>query len=376
MKKIAVIIDTWYPYFGGGQVSVWEIHKRIAEKGVKIDIVTRNLGQSGLKPTENIREIKLGKLAKPRSTFSEQPLSTIERIPFLIKALFFLNKNDYDLIVIHPYLPAVIGKAVMTFRKIPVIMTIHGSMATSTIKRFAVAKFIAKLLFTKLRYDAEISVSKDFLELPNVNKKVFYIPNGVNIKLFDSVAGNRSVDPSILFVGRLHHQKNIKRLISAFEIASKKFPKATLQIVGEGAEKESLVSLITNKSLKNKIFLKGQLTGNDLIKKYKSSSIFILPSLSEGQPLVLLEAWAAKLPVIVTSVGDNESLIKDGINGYLIKNPLNVQEIASVIEKALDNKNLSKMGQNGYNFVASQFSWDKSAQKTIKVYESLTKTRN
>lgn len=252
-------------------------------------------------------------------------------------------------------------------------MTVHGTIATSVLKQFTVTKFIAKVLFTKLKYDAQISVSKDFLELPNVNKKIYYIPNGIDVQSFNHVE-SRIVDQSLLFVGRLHYQKNIKRLISAFEIASKKFPKATLQIVGVGAEKESLVSLIKDKNLKNKIFLKGQLTGNDLIKEYKSSSVFVLPSLFEGQPLALLEAWAAKLPVITTGVGDNKILVKDGINGYLIKDPLNVQEIALVIEKAIRSKNLSKMGQNGYNFVASEFSWDKSAQKTLEVYESLTKT--
>ena len=373
MKKIAILIDTWYPYFGGGQVSVWEIHRRIAKKGVKIDIVTRNLGQSGLKLPRNIREIKLGKPAKPRYAFSDHPLSIIQRVPFLINCIFFLSKNNYDLIVIHPYLPAIAGKVVRTFRKTPVIMTVHGTIATSVLKQFTVTKFIAKVLFTKLKYDAQISVSKDFLELPNVNKKIYYIPNGIDVQSFNHVE-SRIVDQSLLFVGRLHYQKNIKRLISAFEIASKKFPKATLQIVGVGAEKESLVSLIKDKNLKNKIFLKGQLTGNDLIKEYKSSSVFVLPSLFEGQPLALLEAWAAKLPVITTGVGDNKILVKDGINGYLIKDPLNVQEIALVIEKAIRSKNLSKMGQNGYNFVASEFSWDKSAQKTLEVYESLTKT--
>jgi glycosyltransferase involved in cell wall biosynthesis len=123
--------------------------------------------------------------------------------------------------------------------------------------------------------------------------------------------------------------------------------------------------------LQKNIKLVGEKSGVDLIKLYKSSQIFILPSIYEGQPLTLIEAWASKLPVIVTKSGDCQYLVKDGFNGYLIKNPNDKGEIAHIIEKAISTKNLNKLGQNGYNFVKSTFSWEKSAQQTLELYESL-----
>ena len=62
--------------------------------------------------------------------------------------------------------------------------------------------------------------------------------------------------------------------------------------------------------LSTNIKLLGELKGKELINKYKSSHAFILPSIYEGQPLTLLEAWAAKLPVIVTNTGDCRYLVK------------------------------------------------------------------
>ena len=96
-----------------------------------------------------------------------------------------------------------------------------------------------------------------------------------------------------------------------------------------------------------------------------------MPSIYEGQPLTLLEAWAAKLPVIVSKTGDCQYLVKKGKNGYLINNTNDIKEISDLIIRVLKSENKEKMGQNGYNLVKQNFSWKKSARMTLKIYESL-----
>ena len=115
----------------------------------------------------------------------------------------------------------------------------------------------------------------------------------------------------------------------------------------------------------------GQYTGKSLIKAYKRAHVFVLSSLAEGQPITLLEAWAAKLPVVVTNVGDNAKMVQDGVNGYLVE-PNNVVQLTQAILKVLRARTKNtKMGEAGYELVKQEYSWDKVAESTWQVYQKV-----
>ena len=104
-------------------------------------------------------------------------------------------------------------------------MTVHGTSISG--KKDAWWKvFLQKIILTQIKYSAEISVSRDFLDFPNINKKIYYIPNGVDTGPFDEIETKKNLDPQILFVGRLHYQKNIASLIYAFKEVLDTYPKA------------------------------------------------------------------------------------------------------------------------------------------------------
>jgi len=123
--------------------------------------------------------------------------------------------------------------------------------------------------------------------------------------------------------------------------------------------------------LKARLVTGGALTGKSLIKAYKRSHVFVLPSLAEGQPITLLEAWAAKLPVVVTTVGDNPLMVKDGVNGYLIE-PNNVAQLTNAILKVFRARTKDvAMGEAGYKLVRKCFSWEMVADQTWDVYQEV-----
>jgi len=121
----------------------------------------------------------------------------------------------------------------------------------------------------------------------------------------------------LLFVGRLSVQKNIPQLLGSLEGISDQFE---THIVGNGALEHDLKLLVKNLRLHNIIF-HGRKDGNDLIKLYRESDIFLLPSNREGMPLVLLEAMAMSLPIIATKVTGNRDVVMNNKNGLLV--PLN-----------------------------------------------------
>lgn len=359
--KVAVIIDTWFPIIGGGQINVFEISKRLCNKNCQIDVITRNCGKDSLKLPPNLRVIKLGTVQKPYSFFS--------KFFFILKSFNLLLKSDYDLIHAHAFLSGITARLLLIIKKTPAIFTVHGTSIGTNLNN-KIEEKIERFILTQIRYSAQITVSQDFLRLTNLNKKIFYIPNGVDVNIFDKVPQKKSTKTAILFVGRLHKQKNLKTLIESFAKISSEFPNLDLNIVGSGPQKKELQAQ-TKKSNFKKINFIGSLSGKNLIKRYKESLFLTLPSFYEGLPLSLLEAWAAKIPVVVTKTGDCQFIVKNGNNGFLINNP-NLDELTKTLKIAL-RSNLTKIGLNGYNLVKKKFSWDYSAAETLKVYEQLTK---
>jgi len=360
--KVAVIIDTWFPAIGGGQINAWEISKRLAQQGVEIDIITRNNGQDKLERVKNLYVYKLGTKVSPQNTLS--------KIIFLLRSFIFISRGKYDLVHAHAFLPGITARLLMVFKGIPAIFIVHGTSIGTNLNNIF-SSWLEKFILTKILYSAQITVSQDFLKIKNINKNISYIPNGVDTADFDKIKVSKFKNPTLIFVGRLHPQKNLSTLIDALNTVKTKIPEINLLIVGKGREEPKLREKVKYLRLQKNIKFLGEVIGKDLIRLYKSSHIFILPSIYEGQPLTLLEAWAAKLPVIVSKTGDCQYLVKKGKNGYLINNTNDIKEISDLIIRVLKSENKEKMGQNGYNLVKQNFSWKKSARMTLKIYESL-----
>lgn len=362
--KIAVIIDTWFPHVGGGQINAYEISRILAKNGQVIEIITRNCGSDDLPKSVNLTITKLGGKTDPHSLVS--------KVVFLFQSFAYVLTRDYDLISAHAFLPGIESRLLGLFKRIPTVLTVHGTSIGTNLNN-SILQFLEKIILTKIRYSAEISVSRDFEKFPNVNKKIFYVPNAVKIESFDKFSTTKGTSPTLLFVGRLHRQKNILTLIRALKQVKKDMVGVQLLIVGAGQQEATIINEIKNAHLEKNVKLLGEVFGRNLIKIYKSSELFVLPSLYEGQSLAILEAWAAKIPVVTTKTGDSNYLIENNKNGYFLNNPQDDHELAEIITKALKNKNLKGMGVNGYNLVKKNFSWEKSATLTLEVFEKLIK---
>jgi glycosyltransferase involved in cell wall biosynthesis len=373
-----MLIEAWKPIWGGGQAHVWELaNKLVLNHNCNVDIFVMNLDN---KKKESYHKGKLNiyKIGK-KSNFN----SFKDRLKWcsLVKKEIIkrYKQKKYDIIHAHANLPGLPAKKVSKKLKIPIVYTIHGSgekaikdMYGDKIKSKILAKF-ENYLHTKIKYSQEITVDSSVLKLKNVNKPIV-IPNGVNIKEYDKVKAVKSKKFKIVFLGRLHPQKGIKYLIESASLIKPllKQKKVEFHLIGKGELDKQLKQLAKNKHVSEFFKFRGAVYGNNKIKELKSSHLFVLPSLYEGQPLTLLEAWASKLPVLVTDVGGNKDFVKKGVNGYLIP-PKNIRLLSQHLSNLIktDKKTLNKMGLNGYNLVKNNYTWDKVAEKTYKVYQKV-----
>lgn len=378
MIKIAILIDVWFPVVGGGQVHVEEIAKRICKKNeCVVEIITSNLGIKKdpatsftfHKKMDGLKIIRLG----PKFSF-KNPIGRILYIPFTI---FYLLTHDFDIIHAQAFLPGIPGKIISLIKRKPVVFTVHGA-AQKVWKEmggkitFVFFKLAEKIIFFKIHYDWQITVSPDFLRFKNINRNISFIPNGVDIKKFDRVVVDKDKEFKIIFVGRLHPQKGLIYLFRAVKIVQEKLRNVYIVLVGQGVLESRLKKEAEKLKMIDRLIFTGRLEGEKLIKEYKSSHLFVLPSLYEGQPITLLEAWAAKLPVVVTNVGGNEYFVKNGINGYIVP-PKNQKELAKKILDVLSNPKREIMGERGYQLVKKKYSWEKVAEETYKIYLKVLK---
>lgn len=206
-------------------------------------------------------------------------------------------------------------------------------------------------------------------------KKIRIVPNGVDVDRFTPIGdyekikqrirlGNRQM---ILFVGRLIPRKGVNYLIEAAKQIVKEHKDVLFVIVGNGPLRNQLISSIIAASLRDHFVFLGDVSEEDLPKIYRCADIFVLPSIQEGQGIVLLEAQASGKPVVAFNVSGITEAVINKETGLLV-NPRS-DELSTAILKLLSDTSLRrKMGQKGREFILRELSWDICAKKMLAVY--------
>lgn len=209
----------------------------------------------------------------------------------------------------------------------------------------------------------------------DISRKARIIPGGIHPEDFPPEKNIRTINKKynlrskkvILFTGKLTEQKGVLYLLKAA-----KNIKGDIYIIGDGPERKKLEDFIYKEKLQNVHFLgyMGDEKRSELKEFYYRSDIFVAPSVwDEPLGLVILEAMAARTPVIATRKGGIPLAVKDGINGILVR-PRSNRQIAEACNKLLENDELrKKMGEAARQTVEKKFTWKKIAQKYIRIYQ-------
>jgi glycogen(starch) synthase len=206
--------------------------------------------------------------------------------------------------------------------------------------------------------------------------KVRIVPNGVDPEKFkplaDPSAAKRQFglgdEPCVLFVGSLIPRKGLPFLIKAAQKIVKEQPQTKFLVVGEGPLKNRLLNALEAANLSGNFKLLGNLDADLLAVAYNCADVFVLPSIQEGQGIVLLEAEASAKPVVAFNIGGVNESVRDGKTGLLVKRR-DTDELAAALARLLSDKGLrEKMGEAARKFVSENFTWDLCAQKMLRVY--------
>lgn len=195
---------------------------------------------------------------------------------------------------------------------------------------------------------------KEYSNIKLKRSLVFHGYNCIDNALFKYKNSQKMDYTTIICVARLVPIKNINNLLKAWQIVEQENETYKLIIIGDGPEYGTLNELSLNLNLKRMVFL-GALKNEDIPTYFYNSDAFVLPSLSESWGLVVNEAMAASLPILLSNkINASECLLKPGINGFAFE-PLNVDDIANALLKYinLDRETKKTMSANSLNTINS-----------------------
>lgn len=177
----------------------------------------------------------------------------------------------------------------------------------------------------------------------------------------------------IVTVAELHRNKGLVYAFSAIENLHKEGLDIKYSIFGEGEDRKKLEEFITTKKLENVIFLNGHVTG--ISESLQNFDIFLLPSVKEGLPYVLLEAGKAMLPVITTTTGGIPEIVRHEETGLLVA-PKDTEHLTEELRRLIVDRNFAKeLGQALHLHVVENFSHTRMIVETAQVYGLIHKDR-
>lgn len=203
---------------------------------------------------------------------------------------------------------------------------------------------------------------------PAVDHNNYYVKRDKTIVRKLGIPDNYKV---ILYVGSEQPRKNVPFLFEAISQLKKKLPEIKLLKIGTpqvpGA-REKLIKLTETLGIQNEVIFVGYVSENDLTEYYNAAELFVFPSLYEGFGLPPLEAMACGTPVITSNLTSLPEVVGDSA---ITADPYDVNAFAEAMYALLtDEKLREKIMSKGLKR-AKLFSWEKSAQETLKAYKSL-----
>jgi len=393
--RITIFTDSFTPLIDGVVTSTTNLVKNLADRGHKIYIIAPSFN----KKFEEFKHknVKIKRVYSIPAFFYSGYRFTY---PFSFKILKYLKKEKIE--CIHFQTPLALGlQAILISKvlKLPLIGTFHTLFThPDYIKHIK----MGYKPFEKMAWSyARMFYNKcDLITCPSQETKKellkhgFYRPikvisNGIDLKMFKnskcaSVKKKYNKNGKLLlFVGRVAHEKNIPYLLKCFKLVLKEVPDTKLLVIGDGPQMEEVKEDIKKFGLSENVILLGKIEHSKLAKSsiFKASDLFVTASITENQPMTMLEAQANGMACVGIKAMGVKDLIKNNYNGFLVKNG-NKKEFADKVITLLKNKKLrNKMGKNALNEIKKceiknvGDVWENIYSDMIKNYNRLTKTK-
>lgn len=347
--------DTRHVWAGGAEIYIHEIAKKLVKDGNQVTIFCGNDGKHQRHETlDGVRIVRRG------------GFYTVYLWAFLYYVIRFRGKYDFVIDVengVPFFTPLYIREP-----KFLLIHHVHQEVFRENL-RFpfsALAMFIEKRLMPWMYSSAKVvtvseSSKKDIVKLGFSTKaNIDIVSPGIDLASYKSK--KKTLHPSFIYLGRLKRYKNINIAVLSFAEVVKKYPKATLYIVGEGDTGRELRKMVTNLGLDQNVIFTNRVSEKEKIHLLAQCWVCLQPSSFEGWGITVIEANACGTPVIASNTNGLKDSVVDGKTGILV--PVkNVSAMSTAMQMLItDKRYLKKLTDNAKSW-ADNFDWQVCATK-------------
>jgi glycosyltransferase involved in cell wall biosynthesis len=384
--KIVQVVQRYCPAFGGAESQVKSISEELVRRGHEVHVVTSN-STSILDVPTLLHPMRRKRFNLLESTDIQGV--KIDRYNALFRFYGFLatvpmrKLFTVEADIVHAYCfyvtTSLVAMVAARWRSLPFLLTANDAMVNpygSPSKKVWAGVYnctLGKALTASSERIIAVSETNanDLSSLGVDGLKIRIIPNGVNVEKFISVRTSRTIrgEPLILYVGRVSEDKGLKTLIQAVPLVLKDFPLARFLIVGEDYGYLSILkSLVQELGVEKSVVFIGRLPDEQLVRVYKMADVFVLPSELEAFGIVVIEAMASGLPVVVSNMGGMKNIVQDGKNGLLFTTR-NSRQLGEKIISLLNDEELRiRLAENGTKTVLENYSINRVVDKLEKLY--------
>lgn len=284
-----------------------------------------------------------------------------------------LKAGNFDVVHTHNTEACIDGVSAAAWSRVPTIIHTDHARNYPDKLRYILAERLMFRFATKV-VGVSDHTSECLVEHHRIDRrKLLTIPNGIDGKVFSGPRSRAFIEAEGLphedrYLGiacRLVDQKSIPDLLKAMSIIAPRIPDVRLLIVGQGPLRESLEASLPELGIEDRVHFLG--VRHNMPELLAALDIFVLPSIWEGLPMVILEAMAAGCPIVATSVGGVPTAVRDGVNGLVV--PSRRPDLfAEALEKALGDPELLERFSDETRRV---FREDFSAERMTEKYEAL-----
>ena len=372
--KVMMVTPYFYPKIGGLENYAYNTALGLQKAGHEVFVVTSNHVSK-----ERITE-KIDGLAITRLPISFKLSNTPIGFRWHRELKRIIKSEKPDLINAHSPVPFMADMAFTSRGKTPFVITYHAGSLKKGNSILDIVLGIYEKTFLKhmlKKADQIISVYPHFIEsLVGSKKSINFIPPGVDTNLFKPSSSKKKMtsDPTILYVGRIEKSsawKGISVLINAMAIVIKYHPNALLRLVGSGDAVSDYKLQAKKLGIEKNVIFSGALRDQELVNAYQSSTMLVLPSLTDSESfgIVLTEAMACGLPVIGSRVGGIPQTITDKVTGLLF-NAGDERALSTEIRKLIEDKKLYRqLATKTRESVVEKFALSQQIISTKRVIE-------
>ena len=376
-SRVLILSTAYLPQIGGSELAIKNITERLPE--IEFDLITLRSSKN-IPSNEKIGNVNVYRVGERIGLFSFLLPKNFFPISVFLKGRELIRKHgSYDVIHAYQASQAAGGGWLLKwlYPKIPFLLTVQEGKPLN--QQPWLLRFFRHSIFKKV--DAATAISNylaDYVKFQNSKIPVTVIPNGVDLNKFSIFnfkfsKKEENHTKTIITVSRLVEKNGVGDLIDAFNILTTNYKLPTtnykLVIIGDGPLRKNYGLRITDYGLGDKVKILGEVSNEELPKYLAQADVFVRPSLSEGLGTAFLEAMAAGVPVIGTSVGGIPDFLTDGETGLFCRvgDP---EDIADKINKILTDNNLKeKIIANARKLVEEKYDWNKIAEKFKELYQ-------